>query len=177
LGDDLQKKSIAPTVAVGFSEGNWAISGKRLGPYFGHTDPGNHKTNRGSFSYQHVMESPEDADKKQIEKFKTVLLPLFLKVLPRINGSPKILWAIACDVFVQSEDACIPEGGFLDQLFANGNYVPTISKIVDWRVQSYFEPATGELNAPGFGNSLERLREDQRRKTDAIFAVLKEAIT
>jgi hypothetical protein len=38
-------------IAVGVAEGNYTLSGKARGIYFGHTDPGNHVTNRGFCSW------------------------------------------------------------------------------------------------------------------------------
>ena len=38
-------------IAVGTAEGNYTPTGKKRGLYFGHTDPGNHVTNRGFCSW------------------------------------------------------------------------------------------------------------------------------
>jgi hypothetical protein len=80
----------------------------------------------------------------------------------------KMLFLCACDVYTQSETACLARGGFLDQVAANGNYTPTISVVIDWRVQAYYDPETGKLDAPGFGNDPVRLRQDQSRRIEAI---------
>jgi hypothetical protein len=159
-------------ICVGVSEGTRTPDGRKTAAWNGHTDPGNQAQNQGSFSYQHSAASPKDADLQQIKKLKDVLLPKFLKILPRLktrtDDEIKRLFLCVCDCFTQSEAACTAKGGFLDQISANGNYPPTIDRVTDWRVQSYYDPHTGELDAPGFLNNIETLTADQARRTEAI---------
>jgi len=49
---------------------------------------------------------------------------------------------------------------------------PTPEQIIEARSQSFIEPDTGALNAPGLGNSMPKVREDQQRRTDANLSVL-----
>jgi hypothetical protein len=149
-------------IAVGCAEGTRTKRGDRTKAWYGHTDPGNGARNLGSFSYQHEAASPEEADLKQIEKFKTVLLPRFLKA----GLICKTHFAIACDVFTQSETACLARGGVLEQLKA----MPC--DLISARVQAYFDPTTRKLDAPGFGNNVERLRADQERRTKVVLEVI-----
>jgi hypothetical protein len=200
--DATHKKSIAPTsvdevggieaellklleggvdspvaICVGTSEGTRTPDGRKTAAWAGHVDPGNQAHNQGSFSYQHSAASPKDADLQQIKKLRDVLLPKFLKVLPRLKtrtvSEIKILFLYACDCFTQSEAACTAKGGFLDQISGNGNYVPTIQRVTDWRYQSYIDPITGELDAPGFDNDPVKTRDDQERRTEAVFLAAK----
>jgi hypothetical protein len=155
---------------VGTSEGTRAPDGRKTAAWNGHVDPGNQARNQGSFSYQHSAASPKDADLQQIKKFKDILLPKFLKALP--NGWLKqrshfqLLFLVAADLYTQSEIACTGRGGFLDHLKIQDIFTPT--KLIEWRVQSYIDPTTGRLDAPGFSNSLERLKADQQRRTEAV---------
>jgi hypothetical protein len=157
-------------ICVGTSEGTRTPDGRKTAAWAGHVDPGNGAHNQGSFSYQHSAASPKDADLQQIKKLRDVLLPKFLKALP--NGWLKekshfqILFLVAADLFTQSEIACISKGGFLDHFKIQDIFPPT--KLIQWRVMSYIDPTTGELDAPGFSNNLERLKADQRRRTEAV---------
>jgi hypothetical protein len=160
----------AIAIAVGTAEGTRTPDGRVTAAYAGHTDPGNGARNQGSFSYQGVADSPQAADLRQIEKFKAVLLPKFLKLFKENSPEVRALWAIACDCFVQSEVACTAEDGFLDQISAfTFEFNPP--SIIEARYQAYFDPATGKLDASGFGNDPTRLRADQQRRTDAVLSV------
>jgi hypothetical protein len=152
-------------IAVGCAEGTRTPDGGKTKAWYGHVDPGNGANNQGSFSYQHPAKSPVEADLRQIEKLKNVLLPTFL-------GAGLICrthFAIACDLFTQSELACMGDGGLLEQLRESPN------DLVGARVRSYYDPKTGKLDAPGFGDDLARLRADQERRTKAVFKNLEVA--
>jgi hypothetical protein len=159
--------------AVGYSEGNRTKDGQFTNSYYGHSDPGNQKNNIGSFSWQHGG-TPEEADKKQIEKLKA-LLPKFKKAIGSkvlSNLQAIRLWAIVCDLFTQSEIACVGKGGLLEQIESKTDSWITINSIIDWRVRSYKDPNTGKLDAPGFGNSYQRLYNDQKRRVSAVVEVI-----
>jgi hypothetical protein len=158
-------------IAVGTSEGTRTPDGRFTSAWYGHTDPGNGKRNQGSFSYQHSTESPKAADMQQLKKIRDVLLPKFLKPVQAVNlptSGLKQLFLVACDLYTQSEIACIGRGGFLQQLRGIPPYQIATDTIIDWRVAAYHDPETGQLDAPGFGNNLERLRADQQRRTEAV---------
>jgi hypothetical protein len=160
-------------VAVGCAEGTRTVDGRRTAAYFGHQDPGNNAHNQGSFSFQGKALNPEDADAKQIFKFKSILLPRFIKAFADFHLPDRQileLWLIACDCFVQSEVACLGEKGFIDLAVAglrNGkrNYL-------EWRYKAYYDPKTGKLDAPGFGNDPGRLKADQLRRIGAVSEAL-----
>ena len=50
---------------------------------------------------------------------------------------------------------------------------PTPEQIIEARARSFIEPTTGQLNAPGLGNSMNNVKSDQRRRTDANLEALK----
>ena len=158
-------------IAVGTSEGTRTPDGRFTAAWYEHTDPGNGRRNQGSFSYKHSAESPKAADMQQLKKIRDVLLPKFLKPVQAVNlptGGLKQLFLVACDVYTQSEVACTGRGGFLQQLRGIPPYQVATDTIIDWRVAAYHDPETGQLDAPGFGNNLERLRDDQQRRTEAV---------
>jgi hypothetical protein len=149
-------------IAVGCAEGTRSKDGSKTKAWSGHIDPDNGVKNQGSFSYQHAGSTPELADLAQIEKLKNVLLPAFL----RAGLICRTHFAIACDVFTQSELACLGDGGLLEQLKSTPN------DLIGARVRAYYDPSTGKLDAPGFGNDLGRLRADQERRTKAVLGVV-----
>ena len=148
-------------IAVGTAEGTRSPDGGFLKAWWGHTDPGNGAYNIGSFSWQHGGE-PGKADLAQLDKFRLSLLPIFL----RKGLSSPLHFVLACDVFTQSELACMAHDGFLDQLLLNA------SNLLECRVRAYFDPDTGRLDAPGFQNNIDRLRADQKRRTEAVLLAL-----
>lgn len=162
----------AVAICVGTSEGTRTPEGEKTAAWWGHTDPGNKARNQGSFSYQGVAGSPKEADLLQIEKLKCVLLPKYLETIGKLADIDLVvhqqLWVIACDCFTQSEVGATGEKGFLELIASN----PFASDIALIRANSYIDPATQKLDAPGFNNSFERLYEDQKRRVECLNSVL-----
>lgn len=159
-------------IAVGFAEGTRRLDGSFTTAFWGHKDPGNQRRNQGTFSYQGQAASAIDADNKQLNKLLTQLLPRFEGAAPSSVFKDHlklrlILFVTACDCFVQSEAACCAQEGFLDLIEKD----PTID-IIEARVLAYYDPETGNLDAPGFGNNLDRLRADQTRRQECINAAI-----
>jgi hypothetical protein len=160
-------------VCVGCAEGTRTADGRRTVAYHGHRDPANNARNQGSFSFQGTAANPEEADRKQIDKFKSVLIPVFIKAFKDFHLSDRQileLWLIACDCFVQSEIACIGEKGFID--LASAGCRSGKGGFLEWRYQAYFDPKTGKLDAPGFGNNPDRLKADQLRRIGEVSGAL-----
>jgi hypothetical protein len=158
-------------IAVGCAEGTRTPDGRLTANYYAHFDPGNRARNQGSFSYQGEASSAKDADLKQIEKLKKSLLPQFLHLFKDDTTEARALWAIACDCFTQSEAACLALDGFLDRI-STDDFEYSVEAIIEARYQAYFDPSTGKLDAPGFGNRPERLRADQERRTIAVLEAI-----
>ncbi len=159
--------------AIGHAEGNRALDGSRTQAYYGHTDPGNGVHNQGTFSYQHGAASPQEADQKQLARFREQL-PGFESAARAAGLDPRnpLLAAAYFDTFTQAPLAANGPGGFLDQLPELARKGVTPENIVEARVKSYYDPSTGRLDAPGFGNDVNRLRADQIRRTEALAAVV-----
>lgn len=159
--------------AIGHAEGNLDVNGNTTGAYDGHSDPGNGKQNKGTFSYQHGASTPEQADQAQLAKFRAQR-PTYEAAARNAGLDPNnpLLAAAYFDTFTQSEAAANLPGGFLDQLPELARKGVTPENIIDIRVQSYVDPSTGRLDAPAFGNDPVDLRRDQTRRMDAIVSVL-----
>lgn len=104
------------------------------------------------------------------------MLPRFLGALQtsKADASDVLkLWVIACDVYTQSEAACLLKGGFLDRVASiKAGWNIDVKTITELRLLSYFDPDTNKLDAPGFDNDVEKVRADQMRRTEAVLSVL-----
>ena len=155
---------------VGQAEGTRTSDCGFTDAYYGHTDPGNGVWNLGSFSYQHGASSPEDADDKWVYHLRTEAIA---KIQAQANQYQVKLtfndWIQALDLYTQSPLAA--EGSYVMELAEykqqHGNAVST-DGYVNVRSQSYIDPATGRLDAPGLGNDYNRVQSDQRRRVMAI---------
>jgi len=157
-------------VAVGSAEGTRSPDGGKNPAYQGHTDPGNGVWNLGSFSYQHGASSPEEADAKQLARLRsqtqTILdmaaaKGLELTLEEKLNG---------IDLANQAPKAALDEyGGYIDWLAAARNSgLNGSDAILSARVRSFLDPHTKTWDAPGLGNSEERITMDQERRMLAI---------
>lgn len=162
--------------AVGTSEGNRTPDGGFNSSYKGHTDPGNGVANIGSFSYQVHQggaSTPEEADALWLNRLKQQMPNYAQKVQAAgLDPNDGRLLANFTDLYTQAPAAAVGQGGFLDRLgeikAAGGSY----EAILQARLNSYRNPSSGALDAPGFGNSLERLTADQQRRMQALESVL-----
>lgn len=159
--------------AVGHAEGTRTAAGEKTQAYYGHTDPGNGVWNLGSFSYQHDAISPEDADDKQLRRLQRQAMQLrqqaasyniALGLQEELNG---------IDLANQAPEAALDKGGYIDRLAeAYSRGLQGADAILWARTWSYLDPNTGQWNAPGLGNTLWSIRDDQERRRRAIAQVL-----
>lgn len=152
-------------IAVGSAEGTRTPDGGRNPAYHGHVDPGNGVWNLGSFSYQHGASSPEEADAKQLARLrsqaetilqKAVTKGLDLTLEAKLNG---------IDLANQAPKAALDQQGYIDWLAeAYQQGLSGSDAILRARVQSFRDPYTQTWDAPGLGNSEERITHDQERR-------------
>jgi hypothetical protein len=160
-------------VTVGNAEGTRQPNGQPNKAFYGHTDPGNGVWNLGTFSFQHGAESPEAADVKQLNRLKRQAQVmqekaadhgLKLTLEETLNG---------IDLANQAPQAVIDVQGYTDWLAkAHAQGLNGADAILWARVHSFIDPATQQWNAPGLGNTRERITHDQQRRMDAIASVL-----
>ncbi|MGB3612705.1 MAG: hypothetical protein WBA10_02845 [Elainellaceae cyanobacterium] len=159
--------------AVGHAEGTRAATGEKTQAYYGHTDPGNGVWNLGSFSYQHDAISPENADEKQLRRLQQQALQLRQQAASRniLLGLQEELNGI--DLANQAPEAALDNGGYVDRLAeAYTRGLQGADAILWARTWSYLDPNTKQWNAPGLGNTLWSIRDDQERRRRAIAQVL-----
>ncbi len=153
----------APGVlAIGTAEGTVTASGQLTSSYWGHTDPGNGAHNLGTFSYQHGAPTPRQADWRQLRRLQGQVETILGQAQEqRVKLSPLELVAGA-DLLNQAPAAGMSYVENLKKARARG--IPGINAVLEARVMSFVNPETGVLEASGFGNNWEVLRQDQWRR-------------
>jgi len=172
--------------AIGMAEGTISANGTPTDAWTSHGDPGNGKLNKGFGSYQVYQHpkgaqlTPQEADKIQADRLA--------KVWPSVDraltaaGIPAgatrdLVAANALDAWNQAPAVHGGTNGLLNPqrlaelkgaLDRGAN--PT-DAIVEWRANGY-RTDSGALDAPGLGNSIGRVRADQRRRAEAVQAGL-----
>ncbi len=159
---------------VGSAEGTRHWDGARTRAYYGHQDPGNGVWNLGTFSYQHEASSPEDADEKQIKRLKhqgfqleeqAAQQGIKLSLVQKLNG---------LDLANQAPLAALGEGGYIERLAQAQRLALKEEEAIAWaRTRSYLDPNTQSWNAPGLGNNLYSISQDQERRMLAIDKALR----
>lgn len=155
--------------AVGSAEGTRTPDGGKTWAYYGHSDPGNRRWNLGSFSYQHGANSPEKADRRQLNRLRrqfdviqesALAAGLRLGLEEQLNG---------IDLANQAPLAALDRGGYVDRLRqAYGRGLRGAEAVLQARTYSYLNPLTNQWDAPGLGNTLEGISRDQARRQHAV---------
>lgn len=145
--------------AIGESEGTRNADCTPNHNYWGHTDPGNGASNIGTFSAQQDYATPEEADAAWLGKLRNAEKQIQTEAVSKF-GQPLSEAALltALDLYVQSPAAA---GDVIDHL---PTHDPSPDQIVSARAQSYINPNTGQLDAPGLGNNMDRVIADQERR-------------
>ena len=151
-------------LAIGIAEGTRTPDGGYTRDYYGHPDPANGARNVGTVSSQQYG-SPDVADRVwagRLSALATRMTPVLyqLGVKPGTVAFNRLMFN-RLDLEVQSPAAAA-------DLFRNldGDY--SIEGIAKARADSFINPATGQLEAGGFGNSYNRLFTDQRSRAGAF---------
>ena len=153
-------------VMIGVAEGTRTPSGGYTQAYYGHRDPGDGNYNRGTVSGgRNSGASPGMVDVKWMGTLTNVqqrMRPQLMKMglEPGTQGYNRVMFNIM-DLTVQSPAAA---QDFAGKLFEMRESNWTIESIAKARADSYINPATGRLDAPGFGNNYQNLIKDQRSR-------------
>jgi hypothetical protein len=153
-------------VMVGVAEGTRTASGGYTQAYYGHRDPGDGNWNRGTVSGGRGSNmSPGMVDQRWMgvltgvqQRMRPYLIVYGLQ--PGTQGYNRVMFNML-DLEVQSPAAARDFAGKLPQMKASGWTIEAIAKA---RADSFINPQTGRLEASGFGNSYQRLIQDQRSR-------------
>ena len=153
-------------VAIGLNEGTRTSDGGYTNAYYGHTDPGDGAANRGTISAR--SGSPQQADRM----WAGILSGRAIEVRQALRnagladntvGFQRVMFNVL-DLMVQVGEYSGANDDFLGKLPDMQAAGFTIESVAKARTDSYINPSTGRLEAAGFGNSYNRLFQDQRRR-------------
>jgi hypothetical protein len=153
-------------VMIGVAEGTRTPNGGYTKAYYGHTDPGDGFSNRGTVSGgRESGASPEMVDLRWMGTLTSVqqkMRPqlIVMGLMPGTQGYNRVMFNLM-DLTVQSPAAA---RDFAGKLFEAREAGWTIESIAKARADSFINPATGRLDAPGFGNNYQNLIKDQRSR-------------
>ena len=157
-------------VLIGVNEGTRTINGGYTQAYYGHTDPGDGARNIGTVSDSPARNGqPNGTPQQSDRRWAGILTGVATKVAPYMAklglsestvGYQRILFNVL-DLRVQAPAAVPDFIKKIQQIISSGMSIEAIAKA---RADSFFDPATGRLDASGFGNSYSRLLADQRAR-------------
>ena len=152
-------------IAIGIAEGTRTADGGYTRAYYGHTDPGDGNLNRGTVSGGRGNNmTPQQVDAQWMGVLTQTSLQSAgmlqrLGLRPGTQGFNRVMFNIL-DLSVQSPAAV---RDFLLKLPKVGAQGFTVESIAKARADSFYR-YDGTLDAPGFGNSYNRLFTDQRSR-------------
>ena len=153
-------------VMIGVAEGTRTPNGGYTQAYYGHKDPGDGFSNRGTVSGgRESGASPEMVDQRWMGTLTSVqqkMRPslIVMGLMPGTQGYNRVMFNLM-DLTVQSPAAAQDFAGKLIEVREAGWTIEAIAKA---RADSFINPATGRLDAPGFGNNYQNLIKDQRSR-------------
>ena len=156
-------------VAIGAAEGTRTTDGGKTPAYYGHVDPGNGVWNWGTFSFQHCAEARYlCADQREADIYQLRRIQSYMWDYLKDEQLTELEFINAADLFNQAPLAAYDFPQWLR--YAKSKGLVGEEAIHYARVMSY--TTDGRLDAPGLGNSWSRVRDDQRRRMNAIREVL-----
>ncbi len=185
FGAQLKSANLSQTAiyrAIGMAEGTIAANGKPTTAYTQHGDPGNQKLNKGFGSYQVYQHpkgadlTPQEADRVQADRLAAVY-PSVDRALSAAGFAPganrNLIAANALDAWNQAPKVHGGTNGLLNPQrlselkSAIENGTDPTQAITEWRANGY-KTDSGQLDAPGLGNSMSRVIADQERRAVAV---------
>ncbi|MEM9944691.1 MAG: NlpC/P60 family protein [Cyanobacteria bacterium P01_D01_bin.36] len=148
--------------AIGNAEGTRTPDCGFTAAYTSHQDPGNGKTNQGSFSYQHGAASAEEADQKWLATLEQAKQSINEQAVAKF-GSPlsEAAMVIALDAYTQSPNA--GKDYFVGHLVSHD---PTPEQLKNARIAA-LNSSRAERGGPPMN-----VAADQRRRVNAALNVV-----
>ena len=149
--------------AIGSAEGTLNEDCSPNDAYYGHTDPGNGARNLGAFSYQHGAVTPTEADQKQLVELRSQIPHYQAQAREKFGTElSKAALLTVLDLHNQAPAAAVD---FIEHL---PSHDPTPQALIEARANSFVNPETGQLEAPGLGNSSSTVKADQKRRVHEL---------
>ena len=157
-------------VAIGINEGTRTANGGYTKNWRGHRDVGDGGRNVGTISYDPAREggnpvSPQQADKiyaSRLSRAQVLAKPWLIRsgLVSGTQGYNRMMFNLM-DLQVQAPAAVPAFARKIEQMKAANFSIESIAKA---RADSFYNPATGRLEASGFGNNYQRLYRDQKQR-------------
>lgn len=159
------------SIAIGAAEGTRTLAGEVTSQYWGHSDPANGVTNLGTFSYQHGASDARQADSIQLDRLQQQIADIQRQAQESGVELSSLELVAAADLTNQSPAAGYAYIPNLKQAYDRG--FRGIEALLEARMQSFVNPQTQNLDAAGFSNNWQRLRQDQLRRLSKLQKTLK----
>ncbi|MGB3237122.1 MAG: hypothetical protein WBB29_02430 [Geitlerinemataceae cyanobacterium] len=159
------------SIAIGAAEGTRTFEGEVTSEYWGHRDPANGVTNLGTFSYQHGAGDARQADSIQLDRLQQQMADIQRQAQESGVVLSSLELVAAADLTNQSPAAGYAYIPNLKQAYDRGFH--GIEALLEARMQSFVNPQTQNLDAAGFSNNWQRLRQDQLRRLSKLQKTLK----
>jgi hypothetical protein len=159
------------SIAIGAAEGTRTLMGGITSLYWGHRDPANGVTNLGTFSYQHGAKDARQADFIQLNRLQQQIADIQLQARESGVELSSLELVAAADLTNQSPEAGYAYISNLKQAYDRG--FRGIEALLEARMQSFVNPQTQDLDAAGFSNNWQKLRQDQLRRLSKLQKTLK----
>ncbi len=185
FGAQLRSDTLSQTPiyqAIGLAEGTIGRNGQPTEAWSGHGDPGNGKLNKGFGSYQVYQDprgaslTPQQADRIQANRLAEQW-PKIDQALSKAGFAPgparDLVAANALDAWNQAPATHGGTYGLLnpDRLAELKRGLDSgkspVDAVTQWRANGY-RADSGTLDAPGLGNSWNRVVADQQRRAEAV---------
>ena len=153
--------------AIGAAEGTLNDDCRPNAAYYGHTDPGNGAHNLGAFSYQQGAVTPTEADRKQLAYLRSQIP--YYQAQAREKFGQELSKAALLTILDLHNQAPAAANDFIQHLPGHN---PTPQALIEARTESFVNPATGQLDAPGLGNRPNTVQADQTRRVNELLPQL-----
>jgi hypothetical protein len=150
---------------MGVAEGTRTADGGRTKAWYGHTDPGNGKWNVGTFSAQGLGSNPNYGTRYWLGQLNRTI-PGTVNAI-KANGIQEgtaLFYRLLYNALDLSFQAPLAYPDFLKKIPEVLQKGGTVESIARARADSFYDPRSGRLDAPGFGNNYSRLLRDQLRR-------------
>ncbi|WP_242594683.1 hypothetical protein [Corallococcus exiguus] len=167
-----QASNSQAAIIIGNAEGTRTPHGGKTWAFGSHSDPGNNKTNKGSFSYQdNIVKTPEEADRKQLKSLRA-RIPEYLRAAKNAGLDPNN--ALLAAAFFDSRNQSQAAGDrFLRQFSYLTEKEIAPGAIVEARIRSWVDPRTNQryLTKKGkpVAGGLAKIAQRRAKKEGRVF--------
>jgi peptidoglycan hydrolase-like protein with peptidoglycan-binding domain len=160
LTEQLSSPDSELSVAIGMAEGTRTADGGKTAKYEGKLG-----ADQGTFSTPNAR-TPHEADRRGLEKLRA-FLPQYEEACRKAGIDPgnKLVAATCFEMYNRAPATVIGKGGMLEQLPTLAKKGVTAETILEARVQSQLDPATGKMEG---GKKISEVRAEQKQRLSEL---------